>query len=201
MAFSTTSPLDGAPLDPVEATPADSIARLVARARDAQAAWAAKPLSERMDAIYKVKDRILDAGEQIAKVLRSECGKPEGEAWTAEVIPNADLVEHWIDGIEEALAPEEIQLDAMTYPGKSGAIHAVPRGVIALITPWNFPVAIPLRTIIPALLAGNAIVFKPSEHSPRSGALIAKLFEGLLPSDVLTLVQGAGDVGAARGAS
>jgi len=197
MAFSTTSPLDGAPLDPVDATPADSIARIVARARDAQALWAAKPLSERMDAIYKVKDRILDAGEQIAMVLRSECGKPAGEAWTAEVIPNADLVVHWIDGIEEALAPEEILLDAMTYPGKSGAIHAVARGVIALITPWNFPVAIPLRTIVPALLAGNAIVFKPSEHSPRAGALIGKLFEGLLPPDVLTVVQGAGDVGAA----
>jgi len=197
MAFSTTSPLDGAPLDHVEATPPESIARIVARARDAQASWAAKPLTERMDAVYRVKDRILDAGEEIAKILRSECGKPEGEAWTAEVIPNADLVEHWIDGIEEALAPEEIHLDPMTYPGKSGVIHAVPRGVIALITPWNFPVAIPLRTIVPALLAGNAIVFKPSEHSPRAGALIAKLFEGLLPNDVLSLVQGAGDVGAA----
>lgn len=197
MPFSTISPLDGSPLDPIEATPADAIARLVARARDAQAAWAVKPLTERMEAIYKLKDRILDAGEQIAKVLRAECGKPEGESWTAEVIPNADLVAHWVDGIEEALAPEEISLDPMSYPGKSGAIHAVPRGVIALITPWNFPVAIPLRTLVPALLAGNAVVFKPSEHSPRAGALIGKLFEGLLPHDVLTVVQGAGDVGAA----
>ncbi len=197
MAFSTSSPLDGAPLDPVEATPADSIARIVARAREAQVSWAAKPLTERMDAIYKLKDRILDAGEQIAKVLRAECGKPEAEAWTAEVIPNADLVEHWVEGIEEALAPEEVSLDPMAYPGKSGAIHAVARGVIVLITPWNFPVAIPFRTLVPALLAGNAVVFKPSEHSPRAGALVAKLFEGLLPNDVLTLVQGAGDVGAA----
>lgn len=195
--FSTISPLDGAALDHVDATPPESIARLVSRAREAQAAWAVKPLTERMEAIYKVKDRILDGGEAIAKILRAECGKPEGESWTAEVIPNADLVEHWVDGIEDALAPEEIHLDPMSYPGKTGAIHAVPRGVIVLITPWNFPVAIPLRTIIPALLAGNAVIFKPSEHSPRSGALIAKLFEGLLPHDVLTLVQGAGEVGAA----
>ncbi|MBI2390014.1 MAG: aldehyde dehydrogenase family protein [Deltaproteobacteria bacterium] len=197
MPFSTTSPLTGEPLAPVEATPVGSVAQLVSRAREAQAAWASKPLEARMEAIYRVKDRILDAGEEIARVLRTECGKPEGEAWTAEVIPNADLVEHWIEGIEEALAPEEVSLDPMTYPGKSGAIHAVPRGVIALITPWNFPVAIPLRTIVPALLAGNAIVFKPSEHSPRAGALVAKLFEGLLPPDVFVLVQGGGDVGAA----
>lgn len=195
--FSSVSPLDGAPLDPVEATPSSSIASLVARAREAQAKWAALPLEQRMEAIYKVKDRILDAGEQIAKTLRAECGKPEGEAWTAEVLPNADLVEHWVDAIEEALAPEEVELDALTYPGKSGAIHAVPRGVIALVTPWNFPVAIPLRTLVPALLAGNAVMFKPSEHSPRAGALVAKLFDGLLPEGVLTLVQGAGDVGAA----
>lgn len=197
MPFSTTSPLDGEPLSPVEATPAESVGKLVARAREAQGRWAQKPLEERMEIVYRVKDRILDAGEEIARVLRSECGKPEGEAWTAEVVPNADLVEHWVDGIEEALAPEEITLDPMTYPGKSGAIHAVPRGVIALITPWNFPIAIPLRTIVPALLAGNAIVFKPSEHSPRAGALIGKLFEGLLPPDLLLVVQGGGDVGAA----
>lgn len=195
--FSTTSPLTGETLDAIEATPPESIARLVSRAREAQASWAVKPLTERMEAIYKVKDRILDSGDLIAKTLRSECGKPEGEGWTAEVIPNADLVEHWVDGIEAALAPEEINLDPMSYPGKTGAIHAVPRGVIVLITPWNFPVAIPLRTLVPALLAGNAVVFKPSEHSPRAGALIAKLFEGLLPHDVLTLVQGAGEVGAA----
>ena len=195
--FSTISPLDGSALELVEPTPPESIARLVSRARDAQASWAVKPLTERMEAIYKVKDRILDGGESIARVLRAECGKPEGESWTAEVLPNADLVEHWVDGIEDALAPEEIHLDPMSYPGKTGAIHAVPRGVIVLITPWNFPVAIPLRTIVPALLAGNAVIFKPSEHSPRAGALIAKLFEGLLPHDVLTLVQGAGEVGAA----
>lgn len=195
--FSMTSPLDGKALESVEATDPSSVARLVARARDAQASWAIKSLTERMEAIYKVKDRVLDAGEQIAKVLREECGKPEGESWTAEVIPNADLVEHWVDAIEAALAPEEISLDPMSYPGKTGAIHSVPRGVIALITPWNFPIAIPLRTLIPALLAGNAVVFKPSEHSPRAGALVAKLFEGLLPHDVLTLIQGGGEVGAA----
>ncbi|MGZ3422123.1 MAG: aldehyde dehydrogenase family protein, partial [Polyangiales bacterium] len=195
--FSTVSPLDGAPLDPVEATAPADVAAIVARAREAQALWAAKSLQDRMEAIFKVKDRILDAGEEIARVLKAECGKPEGESWTAEVLPNADLVEHWVDNIEKELAPEEIELDPLNFPGKSGAIHAVPRGVVALITPWNFPVAIPLRAIVPALLAGNAVVFKPSEHSPRSGALVAKLFSGLIPDGLLALVQGAGDVGAA----
>jgi acyl-CoA reductase-like NAD-dependent aldehyde dehydrogenase len=195
--FSTVSPLDGAPLDPVVATTAADVAGIVARAREAQAIWAGKSLQARMEAIFKVKDRILDAGEEIARVLKAECGKPEGESWTAEVLPNADLVEHWVDHVEKELEPEEVELDPLNFPGKSGAIHAVPRGVVALITPWNFPVAIPLRALVPALLVGNAVVFKPSEHSPRAGALVAKLFDGLLPDGLLSLVQGGGDVGAA----
>ena len=69
-----------------------------------------------------------------------------------------------------------------------------PRGVVALITPWNYPVAIPLRTLIPALLAGNSVVFKPSEVTPRAGALVASLFEGILPEGVLQVVQGGADV-------
>ncbi|MGZ5968070.1 MAG: aldehyde dehydrogenase family protein [Polyangiales bacterium] len=115
--FSTVSPLDGAPLDPVEATAPADVAAIVARAREAQALWAAKSLQDRMEAIFKVKDRILDAGEEIARVLKAECGKPEGESWTAEVLPNADLVEHWVDNIEKELAPEEIELDPLNFPG------------------------------------------------------------------------------------
>ena len=190
-----TSPLDGLPLEPVTATSLSDVSALVAKAHDAQVAWGAMRLADRIEAIYRVKDRVLDRGEEIARVLRAECGKPEGESWTAEVLPNADLVDHWVDNIEAILAPEEVTLDAMTYPGKTGTIHAVPRGVIALITPWNFPIAIPLRTIVPALLAGNAVVFKPSEHSPRAGALIARLFEGIIPDGVLTLIQGGGEIG------
>ena len=189
------SPLDFAPLDPITATPVEEVGALVATARAAQAPWAAATLQERMEVIYKVKDRILDRGEELAQLLRAEVGKPAAETWTAEVLPNADLVEHWVEHVEQMLRPEDVVLDAMTYPGKSGQIVAAPRGVVALITPWNFPVAIPLRTLIPALLAGNAVVFKPSEHTPRAGAFVGRLFEGLLPAGVLTIVQGAGDVG------
>ncbi len=195
--FSTISPLDGSPLDPVEETPLDAVAAIVAKARAAQVAWGQRPLSERIEALWPLKDRILDRGPEMARLLRKECGKPEGETWTAEVMPDADLVDYWVDKIEELLAPEEVPLDSLTYPGKTGKLVSVPRGVLALITPWNFPVAIPLRTIIPALLAGDAIVFKPSEYSPRSGAFVARLLEGLVPEGVFTLVQGGGAQGRA----
>src|SRR5207253_7173108 len=114
----------------------------------------------------------------ISETVHREIGKPAVEALASEVLPTADVVTYWCETVEELLAPMEVELDKMAYPAKSGWIHRDARGVVALITPWNFPVALPLRTLLPALLAGNAVVFKPSEVSPRSNTLMAELFEG-----------------------
>jgi acyl-CoA reductase-like NAD-dependent aldehyde dehydrogenase len=195
--FSTTSPLDGTPLSAVTATSAAEVARAVERARAAQRAWAEVSVRERASAIARVKGRLLARAEEIAELVHRECGKPLEEAALAEVLPNADLVDYWTTAIEELLDGTTLELDAVSYPGKMGRIHKDPRGVIALITPWNYPVAIPLRTLVPALLAGNAVVFKPSEITPRAGALVASLFADLLPAGVLELVQGGGDIGGA----
>lgn len=191
--FATTSPLDGSPLSPVEPTPLAAIPEIVARARSAQKTWGELPVRDRIDAVAKVKKRILARAQEIADTLHKECGKPIEEAALAEVLPNADLVDYWTETAEELLDGVTIEPDPLAYPGKLGRIHKDPRGVVALITPWNYPVAIPLRTIVPALIAGNAVVFKPSEVSPRAGALVASLFKDAVPDGVLELVQGAGD--------
>ncbi len=170
---------------------------IVERARAAQVTWAEIPIRERAELIARVKKRLLARAEEIAALLHRECGKPIEEAALAEVLPNADLVDYWTLSIEELLDESPVDLDALAYPGKVGRIRRDPRGVVALITPWNYPVAIPLRTIVPALLAGNAVVFKPSEVTPRAGALVASLFDGLLPEGVLGVAQGGSDVGAA----
>ncbi len=195
--FSIKSPLDGSRLTDVAASSANAVRDAVERARTAQRAWAATPVRERALAISRLKKRILSRAEEIADVVHKECGKPIEEAALAEVLPNADLVDYWVTSIEEALDPQNVELDAVAYPGKSGRVQRDPRGVVGLITPWNYPVAIPLRSLVPALLAGDAVVFKPSEITPRSGALVASLFDGILPAHVLELVQGGGDVGAA----
>lgn len=195
--FPATSPLDGSPLAPIVATEIAEIPALVERARKAQKAWADTPVVERAAAVAKVKRKLLARAEEIADLIHRECGKPIEEAALSEVLPNADLVDYWTASIEELLEGSVIELDALSYPGKMGRTRLDPRGVVGLITPWNYPVAIPLRSLVPALLAGNAVVWKPSEVSARSGALVASLFEGILPAGVLTLVQGGGDVGAA----
>jgi acyl-CoA reductase-like NAD-dependent aldehyde dehydrogenase len=98
--------------------------------------------------------------------------------------------------MEELLDVVEVELDRVSYPGKMGFVSREPRGVVALITPWNYPIAVPMRTIVPALLAGNAVVFKPSEVTPGAGALLAEMFTGLVPDGVLEVVQGGRDAGA-----
>jgi acyl-CoA reductase-like NAD-dependent aldehyde dehydrogenase len=196
--FSRQSPADdrGAPLSEVEPTPLDGIGAIVAKARAAQAEWSALDISKRIKAVSAVKTRILARAAATAKTIHDETGKPEVEALLGEILASADVVSYWADIVADELEPFEAEIDALSYPKKSGLIHRDPRGTIAVIMPWNFPFALPLRTMIPALLAGNAIVFKPSEVTPRSGKLVAELFEGLVPAGLIGVVQGGGDAGA-----
>jgi acyl-CoA reductase-like NAD-dependent aldehyde dehydrogenase len=192
--FATKSPIDGSPLSNVIASSPDDVRAAVARARAAQPEWAALPIEERAQLVGRAKRRVLARAEEIAQLVHTEVGKPEVEVLLGEVLPTADVIAYWTASIEELLDRSEVDLDPLLFPGKSGFIYREPRGVVALIQPWNFPLALPLRTIVPALLAGNAVVFKPSEISPRTGALVGELFEGL-PKGVLEIVQGGGDVG------
>src|SRR5262249_47287383 len=140
--FPSRSPLDGKPLAPVAGTSPADVSSLVARARRAQVAWAERPASARASALAPLKRRILARAEAIAELVRAECGKPLEEAALAEVLPNADLVEYWTRSIEELVEPATLDLDPLAYPGKRGRVYREPRGVVALITPWNYPVAI-----------------------------------------------------------
>lgn len=167
----------------------------VRRAREAGLLWAATPLRKRIAAIRKVRERILSQAERIAQVLNQEIGKPIEEAALAEVLPNADLVSYWCEVIEEFTEAVPVELDGTDYPKKKGRVRQDPRGVVALVTPWNYPIAIPLRSLIPTLLSGNAVVWKPSEVAPASSKLVMSLFEGLLPPNVLTLVEGGPEAG------
>lgn len=193
----SVSPRDGQVKAEIASASREEVQAAVARCREAQAGWAARPLAERKAALERARRLFLERAEAIVSVLSEENGRPEGESWLSEIVPNGDLFSWWISQARRLLAPEKVALDRLTYPGKSASIEYVPRGVLALITPWNLPVAIPLRTLVPALLAGNGVVFKPSEWAARSGALLAEILNEALPAGVLEVVQGGGAVGEA----
>ncbi len=195
--FSMTSPVDGHALPAVEATAPGAVQGLVERARAAQIGWAEKDISARAKALAKLGPRILKRADEIARVVHEETGKPEVEALLGEVLASADLVAHWCAAAEELFEPTEVELDALSYPRKFGFIHREARGTLGVIMPWNFPFALPLRTLVPALLSGDAVVFKPSEITPRTGALIRELLGDLVAPDLFALAQGGPDVGVA----
>jgi acyl-CoA reductase-like NAD-dependent aldehyde dehydrogenase len=190
-----SSPLDGEPLDPVPVTPAEQLPTIVERARSAGQRHAARQPLERAAALRRFKDAVLARGDALVRMIRLETGKPDAEAWLHEVLPTADLGTFWSEQGPTTLRAEEPSLDALQYPGKRAMVQRVARGVIGVITPWNFPVALPLRTLFPALMAGNAVVLKPSEHTPRCAALLADAAREVFDPDLVQVVQGAGAVG------
>jgi acyl-CoA reductase-like NAD-dependent aldehyde dehydrogenase len=180
-----------------DGSPGTSVSQAVARARAAQRGWGELAVAKRLKCLAPLENRVLDRAEAIAACVREEVGKPDVEVLLGEVLPSADVAAYWRKSIEDLLEPTPVDLDRLSYPNKSGTIFREPRGVVGVLMPYNFPVALPLRTLIPALLAGNAVVFKPSEVTPRSGELVKELFAGLLPQGVLEIVQGDAQVGAA----
>lgn len=190
-------PRTGEVVGELPCTPVAEVAPRVQAARRAGQVWAARPLAERMEVVQKLGAALLARGADLVAVLGAEIGKPPGEAWTSEVVTLGELFEHWLAVIEDELEPTTLELNPVNYPGKRVDVVPEALGVVALIMPWNYPVHLPLRTIVPALLAGNAVVFKPSEHAARCGALLAEVFASVLPADLVVTIQGGPDQGRA----
>jgi acyl-CoA reductase-like NAD-dependent aldehyde dehydrogenase len=181
----------------VPATPINEIPVRSKEARVAQQRWFERNLKDRKTAVSALHQTFLARADDVAGLLAEECGRPAGEAWTAEIVANHELFGWWLNHIDDLLTATPIDLNPINYPGKRGWVRSHPKGVLGLITPWNLPVAIPLRTIIPAVLSGNAVVWKPSEHTPKTAALLAQLFDAHLEPGLVACIQGGGEHGAA----
>jgi acyl-CoA reductase-like NAD-dependent aldehyde dehydrogenase len=178
-------------------TPLGDVPALVARCRIAATAYAAREIDARVRLLLRFQGSLLRRGERLARAVTDETGKPEAEAWLHEIVPTADLGEYWTREGPSHLAATEPVLDALSYPGKRALVERQPRGVVALITPWNFPLALPLRTLFPALLAGNGVVWKPSEHTTATARVVLEAAEEVYGRDLVCLVEGEGEHGAA----
>ncbi len=176
--------------------PAAGATAAMLRARAAQPAWAALPVAERAHKMRAAGLAILQRAEELAQLIVTETQKPLAEAYSSEVLGVGDLFAYWCKHGPSQLAPRKGLVPALEMPGKKAFVQRVPRGVVACISPWNYPISLPMRTIVPALLAGNAVVLKPSEVTPRTGARLVQALQACL-GDVVTLVEGDGAAGAA----
>ncbi len=177
-------------------TSAEEVRQAVLRAHRAQEAWGALPAEERGARILRFRDAIVDRAEEIVDLLVRECGKPRHEALLHEVMVVADIATHFAKVAPKVLAPREIPLHLMKH--RKSTVHYQPRGVVGVISPWNYPFQLPLRDVIMALVAGNAAVLKPSEVTPLIALKAKEIWDGAgLPEDLFQVVTGFGPTGAA----
>ena len=169
--------------------------RAVEAARLVQPEWATRTVQERAAALERAAKRMLRDRQSLLHLVKEEMGKHEVEGLFTEALGPLDAVKAWKKIIGKAQS-RRVMLNPLAFPKKRARIAMVPRGVVGIIAPWNFPVSGLYRSVIPALLSGNAIVLKPSEYTPRSSAWFADHFAREVPHGVVNVVQGDGVVGA-----
>ncbi len=188
-------PRDGSEIGRVPMDDESSVRAKVARAGEAFRSWAEAPWRERAGRLRRIRAELQRRGHELAELVSREMGKPLAESYFVEVIPNKDIFNYHLRQVPRLLKPRRVRLDPLNYPRKRGTLQLVPRGVVALITPWNFPAAISLRSIVPVLLTGNTLVYKPSSSTALTGAFLAEVFQAHLPPGVFEIVQGPGALG------
>ena len=189
------NPATGEVVGSVPVTPVDAIPGVVAKARDAQPAWNALGLEGRLELMRPIADRLIEEAPEIGKLITTEMGKSTPEA-QGETSYGASQFASELVSAFEAFQPEEI-VDENTR----SIMYRDPLGVSAAITPWNFPMLMPQQCIMPSLMAGNCVIFKPSEETPLVGQAYADILNEFLPEGVLQVVHGADDQGKALVAS
>ncbi len=187
----SVNPATGAVVGEVPVATAAEIEAVVARARAAQPAWGALGLEKRALAVAKLGPKLVSRADELGLLLTREMGKPLPEG-IGEAKHCGDKLDETLQEIVEALGPEVVQDDTVI-----STIHHDPFGVCAAITPWNFPLAMPHWTVIPALIAGNTVVVKPSEETPLIAQAYVDLLSESLPDGVLQIVHGADEAGKA----
>ncbi|MFT7464556.1 MAG: succinate-semialdehyde dehydrogenase/glutarate-semialdehyde dehydrogenase [Pseudohongiellaceae bacterium] len=180
------NPATGELIELIPCANAAEVTQAVARSRGALAGWAAMGLSGRLEVLERVAKRFEDPAliESLAQLITDEMGKPVSNS-RREAAAMAPGLRRLASSAAEALATVDTREgDSITRLSRE------PVGIVAAITPWNFPLAMAREVIVPALVAGNTVVFKPSELVPLCGAAMFAEFAAELPADVMVLTQG-----------
>jgi succinate-semialdehyde dehydrogenase/glutarate-semialdehyde dehydrogenase len=191
-------PATGEEVGRVHHCSATEVVRAVERARAAQKEWAELSLRERAALILRARELILNEMDEIAQLISRESGKPTAEAVAMEIVPTLDLMRYFARHTGRLLRAERINIGLYSLMGRSSHVVYRPVGVVGIIAPWNFPWAIPLGEVVMALMAGNAVVLKPSELTPLVALRIGDIFRRAgLGDGLLEIVTGDGSTGAA----
>ena len=177
---------------------AEQVAELARRARAAQPAWEALGFDGRADVMREVRAWLIANRERMIQTIVDETGKTREDAQLAEIFLTADALGFWAKRAKGYLADEKVRSWSPLVLGKKMVLRYRPFGLIGVIGPWNYPLANSFGDAIPALMAGNAVLMKPSEVTPLSMLLMQEgLVAAGMPEDVFLTATGGGETGAA----
>lgn len=178
----------GARLGSIARTMPEEAEAIIKRAREAQPGWAELPLDTRMSVIRRMRDLIFERHAELLDLMVKELGKIPHEARFELLQPLAGI-NYQLRIVKRVLKPRRIFI--WQFAHRTHMVLRKPHGVVMIISPWNFPVVLGLDAIIPALLAGNGVIYKPSEHTPLIAEFLANAaYDAGVPHNVFQVVHG-----------
>jgi acyl-CoA reductase-like NAD-dependent aldehyde dehydrogenase len=192
------NPATGAIITTVPDLTAAQVGELAQRARAVQPEWEALGFEGRATVMLRAQKWLMDNAQRVIEVIVSETGKSWEDAQTAEISYGGAAFGFWAKHAEDYLGDERVHSSNLLVKGKKLITRYKPLGLIGVIGPWNYPLTNSFGDCIPALMAGNAVILKPSEVTPLTSMLLAEgMRESGLPDGVFQVATGRGEAGAA----
>ena len=180
-------------------TKPETVKQIVGSAHQAQSYWGDLPIEERARYILKARDYLVRSRDEVARTISLDTEKPSFEALVNEVLVTIDAMSYYSKKVKKFLGVQKTHLHSPILAlTKKAYIVWEPVGVVGVITPWNYPFSLAMYPVVCALLAGNTVVFKPSELTPRVAEKIKEIFDAAgLPERVFQVISGEAEVGQA----
>ena len=190
--FDVISPMTGNKVASYPLMDHGEVLALVKQARDKLESWSKVPVKQRAKVLARAAEILADNALHYAGRVAAENGKTRFDALIADVYASCDIMHYYAENAEKFLAPVKVKGNPM-LPGRRLYYTFEPRGVVAVISPWNYPFCLSAGPVITAIAAGNTVVLKPSSQTPGSGIIVREILEKAgLPEGVVNVATGSG---------
>ncbi|PID42637.1 MAG: succinate-semialdehyde dehydrogenase [Proteobacteria bacterium] len=185
------NPATGEKIGEVACTPMETFPDLMINARKAQEYWGDTTFEERREHILRIQKYLIENAERISRVISQDNGKTIPDAYQTEVMPSILATDWYARKAKKILKKKRLTVSSVLAANKQTTMHRLPLGVVAVVSPWNYPWTIPFSEILMGLMAGNAIVFKTARETIMVGKEIEKAIQAAnLPYGLFTHVVG-----------
>lgn len=179
MEFDVHNPANGVSLGHFIGLDEAGLRAAIATAREAQRTWASRPYAARAECLNRARQWLVEHMDLANQVVSDCVGKTRIEAQATEVMPTLGGLKWYVKHGRRCLKPRRLRPGSLLFATKHSVVHRLPWGVVGIIAPWNYPLGIPMHEIVPALLAGNAVVFKTAPETLPVGKLIADMLQAV----------------------